>query len=44
MKRISELAGLIAGLALFLGAMLAAQAYIGHEGLALRADLTFSDE
>jgi hypothetical protein len=39
MIRISEFAGLLAGLTLFLGTLIAAQAYISHDAPDLRAEL-----
>jgi hypothetical protein len=39
MTRMSEAVGLLAGLAFFLGAVLAAQAYVAHSGWDLRADM-----
>ena len=44
MIRISELVGLVAGVMLFLGTLMAAQAYVSHEAHDLRAELaSFTD-
>jgi hypothetical protein len=39
MNRISELAGLLAGMTLFLGTLIIAQAYISQDAPDLRAEL-----
>ena len=39
MNRFSELVGLFAGMALFLGTLIAAQAYVSHHGADIRAEI-----